>query len=520
MGFSQKKMQVAVALALSCTLLFGCTPRVSTTPLPPTTTVAAVDSSLQSENCATEPLLQGQDSGKVDSDGGAFSQKDLIYFVLPDRYKKGAGTVSLPDVDPSDPKAYNGGNLKGVTESLDYIKSLGTTAIWLTPVMTNAPDGYHGYWIHDFYTVDPHLGTLDDLKTLVSEAHKRDMKVILDYVVNHTGYDTPWFKDPQKKHWFHPKKNITDWNNQQQIENGWIFGLPDLDTENPEVVQFFIDNALWWIGETGIDGFRLDTVKHVPKVFWQDFSGAIKARYPEFFLLGEVWSEHTSVVEPYREVGIDSLTNYPLFVPLTEALSRSGNVKALAKAVEKDQALSRPDISGLFLDNHDNARLVSTDPTFGLDYLHLGLTFLYTYPSIPLLYYGTEIGMAGGKDPDNRRMMDWLQTDPASNNQTLAYVKELVKIRQKYVGTINWLANDDKFMAYTVQSKDGGPKLLVVLNTDTKARKVSFEVDGTGFTPVAGSSIKAKVGAALVHEGNTANLDMPAFGIALFEVKP
>lgn len=520
MGLYQNGLKTVVACSLVCFLLVGCAPSISTSGQQQTTAQTLADSSAQGDNCATDPLIHGQPAPKVDNDGGAFTQKDLIYFIMPDRFKKGQGTESLPDVDPTDPKAFNGGNLKGVTEALDYIKSLGTTAIWLTPVMTNAPDGYHGYWIHDFYSVDPHLGTLEDLKTLVTEAHNRDMKVILDYVVNHTGYETPWFKDPQKKHWFHPQKNITDWNNQKQIENGWIYGLPDLDTENPEVVQFFIDNALWWIGETGIDGFRLDTVKHVPKVFWQDFSGAIKARYPEFFLLGEVWSEHTSVVEPYREVGIDSLTNYPLFVPLTETLSRSGNVKALAKAVEKDQKLSRPDISGLFLDNHDNARLVSTDPTFGQDYLHLGLTFLYTYPSIPLLYYGTEIGMAGGKDPDNRRMMDWAQTDLSKGNQTLAYVRELVDIRKMYAGKITWLANDEKYMAYTVQKDDASPQLLVVLNTDTKDRKVSFEVVGSDFTPVGSDSIKAKASAALVRQGNTVNLDMPAFGISLFEIKP
>jgi Glycosidases len=113
--------------------------------------------------------------------------------------------------------------------------------------MENGKDGYHGYWINDFYKVDPHLGTIDDLKLLVDEAHKRNMKVILDYVVNHVGYDSPWLNDENYKDWFNENQEIFNWNDQTQVEKGWLMGLPDLNFDNPEVVDFFLENSLWWI---------------------------------------------------------------------------------------------------------------------------------------------------------------------------------------------------------------------------------------------------------------------------------
>ena len=229
-----------------------------------------------------------------------FTKDDLIYFILTDRFSDGDNTNNY-DVDKTDPRKRHGGDIKGIIDKLDYIKDLGATAIWITPVMKNEKDGYHGYWIEDFYEVDPHLGTMEDMKTLVKESHKKDIKVILDYVVNHTGYKSPWLKDEKYKDWFNENKTITNWNDQDQVENGWLMGLPDLDLNNPEVKKYFIENALWWIDETGIDGMRLDTVKHVPRSFWTEFVSAIKDKHPDFYFLGEVWSENPRYFKSYRD---------------------------------------------------------------------------------------------------------------------------------------------------------------------------------------------------------------------------
>lgn len=410
------------------------------------------------ENVASQPTA----TGAIDNDGGSFSSKDLIYFIVTDRFKAlpAPGAPPLSDIDPKDPYAYHGGNLRGITASLDYIKSLGATAIWLTPVQKNGPKGYHGYWIHDFWTVDPHLGTLEDLKTLVSKAHEMDIKVMLDYVVNHTGYDSPWFNDPQKKHWFNPNRSITNWNDKKQLERGWLFGLPDINLDLAETQQFFVDNALWWIEETGIDGMRLDTVKHVPESFWTKWSAAIKAKYPDFYLLGEVWTEHVSILDRYRATGIDGVTNYPLYEGLSEALSLQGSPQALALAIEKDQGFEGSPLSGIFIDNHDNSRLISKDPKHGKDFLKLGLVWAYSYPAIPILYYGTEVGLEGGKDPDNRRDMPWKDTP---SPELLKLTKALGQWRSDQSEGYTWLYHDAAVALY-IRGKD-----LVLLNFSDQA---------------------------------------------------
>lgn len=413
-----------------------------------------------------------------------FTSKDLIYFVMTDRFYDGnIENNSFPDVNKKSPKSFHGGDLKGVTQKLDYIKSLGATAIWLTPVFKNEYKGYHGYWITDFYQVDPHLGSLDDLKELVKEAHKRDIKVVLDYVVNHTGYKTSWLKDKNKKDWFNPKKKITNWNDQNQIEKGWIFGLPDLNQDNPEVKKYFIDNALWWIKETNIDGFRLDTVKHVPKSFWSEFSSAIKEKYPNFFLLGEVWSENPRYLEQYHQVGIDSLTNYPLYKGIRKTFTRFGKANSLVNAIKAQKAFSNPYINGIFVDNHDNKRLITASAEYGNEYLKQALTFIMTYPGIPIIYYGTEIAMEGGNDPDNRRDMEW---DVVKNSRMLKYYKDLSSLRSSNdaltVGEFDLLNYDSYFLSY--RRKLDNKEFLIIYNLKPNEKQVEIDVENENYKDV------------------------------------
>ncbi|MBZ4665961.1 alpha-amylase family glycosyl hydrolase [Mahella sp.] len=215
-------------------------------------------------------------------------ESQVIYFIMTDRFYNGDTTNDM-DANPSDPKAYHGGDLQGIIDKLDYIKDLGATAIWITPVVDNEEGGYHGYWAYDFERVDEHLGDTAKLKELTDKAHDKDIKVILDMVFNHTGYNSPWLSDPAKSDWFNEKMDIVNYNNQEEVEKGWLSGLPDLNQSNPDVEKYLIDMAMSWIDETGIDGFRLDTVRHVPKEFWTKLSQTIKQKYPDFFLLGEVW---------------------------------------------------------------------------------------------------------------------------------------------------------------------------------------------------------------------------------------
>lgn len=357
-----------------------------------------------------------------------FSNKDLIYFIMIDRFYDGDTTNNSFDDssdNPEDLKAYLGGDLKGITEKLDYIKSLGATAIWITPVVKNEPYGYHGYWTEDFESVDPHFGDMVSLKELVDTAHDKDLKVILDYVVNHTGYQHEWLNDPDKKDWFHNKGDITDYGNRDQLENYNLAGLPDLNTENPEVKDYFYNNVLWWIKETGVDGLRLDTVKHVPVEFWNEFAYIIKQEYPNFFLLGEVYHSSPSYLASFNEVGLDSITNFSIYEGLKDTFRVYGDANKLKIAINNDVKFDDRGMNAIFLDNHDVSRLISRTSKHGEAYLKQGLTFIMTYPSIPVMYYGTEIGLEGKDDPDNRRLMNF----ESESNDIILYYKQLVELR-------------------------------------------------------------------------------------------
>lgn len=397
---------------------------------------------------------------------GNFSSKDLIYFIMTDRFKDGTtDNNQFPDVNKNDPKSFHGGDFVGITQSLDYIQSLGATTIWITPIVKNELKGYHGYWAYDFEAVDPHLGTEVELKQLVDEAHKRDMKIVLDYVVNHTGYQSPWLKDPDKADWFHPKKDISNWSDLKEVENNWLFGLPDLNTENPEVAAFMAENAKEWIRKTGIDGMRLDTVRHVPRPFWVEFTKAVKAEFPDFYFLGEVWNDSTRYMQLYNDAGIDGMTNYSLYKGITGTFSRTGSSSSMASAIDKEKFFKSPQLNGIFIDNHDNPRYVTVN---GKAYTKQALTFIMTYPSIPMIYYGTEIAMEGKGDPDNRRDMAW---DKTSNNLMLDYYKNLVALRQNNPetteGIITIVPSSKDILVYQVMKDQKG--LLVIMNLRNKA---------------------------------------------------
>lgn len=402
---------------------------------------------------------------------------DVIYFIMVDRFSDSNPDDNLSDVDKEDLRAFQGGDLQGVIDKLDYIKDLGATAIWLTPIMENGPNGYHGYWIYDFYAVDPHFGDLETFKTLVKEAHARDMKVVLDYIVNHTGYDSPWLKDAEKADWFNPDKTISNWKDKEEVEKGWLAGLPDLNQENEAVKNYFIENALWWIEETGIDGFRLDTVRHVPHEFWQSFSDAIKSKYPGFFLLGEVWDANTNTLESYHQVGLDSITNYSLYAGIENGFNSMPNMFSLVNALDKEKNFTHPQLNAIFIDNHDNARYTSKNPRMALEYTKQALTFMYTYPAIPVLYYGTEIGMTGAYDPENRQFMDWEATE---DNEMLTFVKQLSEIRKSYMGDFKRIHHDKSSLVYEISK--GDEKMLIVINSDGKEKDLTFEYQAMKLT--------------------------------------
>src|SRR4051794_7934143 len=236
-------------------------------------------------------------------------QDETVYSLMVDRFNNG-DTKNDIDVNTQDPLAYAGGDFQGVIDKLDYLKDMGFTAIRLTSIFDNTDGGYHGYWVNDFYKTDEHFGSLKTFKKLVQEAHKRDMKVIIDFVTNNVSPDHPWVKDSSKRNWFNEQHEISDLNNQDEIENGWVNGLPDLNQDNPEVKEYLLDAAKWWINETDIDGYSLPEVNYVPESFWSEFSGEVKKEKENFFLLGITAANSTVDLDIYKNAGIDSVTDY------------------------------------------------------------------------------------------------------------------------------------------------------------------------------------------------------------------
>ena len=234
--------------------------------------------------------------------------EDIVYFVLVDRFADGDPTNDA-NVDRKAKGAFHGGDLKGLIANLDEIASLGVTAIWVNPLVKNVeghvdgagfPDwAYHGYWADDFTRLDPRFGTEEDLRRLVEACHARGIKVLLDVVYNHAGYDSRYLRDPKTRHWL--RSNIVGDCGDDDLTS-CLAGLPDFKTELPEVAKFLLDAQLGWAKRSGIDGFRLDTVKHVDHPFWQEHRKRTRAELgPDFFLLGEVWGGDADVLDPWFE---------------------------------------------------------------------------------------------------------------------------------------------------------------------------------------------------------------------------
>jgi len=373
-----------------------------------------------------------------------FSPDDVIYLIMPDRFADGDPSNDDPAVsrglyDRGQPRYYHGGDLRGVIDHLPYLKDLGVTAVWLTPVYDNVNhlnereryDGaaitdYHGYGAVDFYAVDEHLGDLTTLRALVDAAHAAGLKVIQDQVANHTGPYHPWVADPPTATWFHgtvehhPKNTWQTWtlsdphatpDAQRETLDGWFIDLlPDLNQDDPEVARYLVQNALWWVGMTGLDAIRQDTLPYVPRRFWARWSAALHREYPRLTLLGEMFDGDPAMVSFFQggaardgiDTGIDTLFDFPSYYAIRRAFIEGRPVRDLAITLAHDRLYPDASVLVTHAGLHDVSRFMG-EPGATVAGRKLADTFLLTARGTPLLYYGDEIGMAGGGDPDNRR---------------------------------------------------------------------------------------------------------------------
>jgi alpha-amylase len=363
---------------------------------------------------------------------------------------------------------------------------MGATEIWLTPINDNKDEdlvgkywGFHGYWTKDINKVDEHLGDEAKFKQLVKEAHARGLKVVLDIVVNHMGYDAPMATDPKFGDWFHHNGNVKNWDDQWQLENCDLSGLPDFNTENPKVLDFMVDTWAGWANRTAVDGFRVDTVKHVPIAFWGKFTRQLKAKVKSnFLLLGEVLHGDPGYVAPYsKEGGFDTTFDFPMYFTMTDVFARGQSMRKLGDRLRGDGNYRDANLLSPFLDNHDVPRFASI-ANGDERKLRLGLDFLFTMRGVPTMYYGTENAMQGAQEPENRRDMQF-----GANPKLNAHVKTLMHLRQELAplrrGAMLEMWQDDDVYAYSRLA--GKDEVIVALNNDggTKSRDIPLRAESS-----------------------------------------
>jgi len=372
-------------------------------------------------------------SDGVSGAGGfaGFSSKDVMFLIMTDRFADGDPSNDQQPGDEADEKTkargWHGGDLQGITQHLDYLRELGVTTVWITPVYQNhGPQSYHGYGATDMYAVDEHYGTLADLKTLATALHARGMKLVLDTVPNHVGATHPWVEDEPAPDWFHgTKANHTEaqgdfepltnphaaWRDQKNVTEGWFANvLPDMNTESPAVAQYLTQNAVWWVEEADLDGLRLDTFPYVGRAFWQGFHAELHSLYPRLTTVGEVFNSDPTITSSFAggvtrngvDTGLNTPFDFPSYFALRDVFLKDAPITRLADVLRLDALYPHPERLVPFLGNHDTTRFMGL-PGASIDQLKLAFAVLATMRGMPQIYSGDEIAMQGGEDPDNRR---------------------------------------------------------------------------------------------------------------------
>ena len=458
-----------------------------------------------------------------------FWRNQSIYQIFTDRFCNGDPTNdnAAGTFRPAHATSVHGGDLLGIEQKLDYVKALGATAIWISPVVRNGNGEYHGYAGSDFYHVDPHLGTLATLQHLVQQAHRMGLLVIDDIVVNHGGslvdsgsaayattfrqppagytlryshaarqYAPPFDRatTPQLEDLFHNNGLIHNFGDATQVEKGELSGLDDFRTESAYVQASMIRIYQYWLATAGFDAFRIDTVKHVNMGFWQKWCPALHAaavanQRPNFLMFGEVYDGSDAKCGSYtgsRAGGahaLDSVLDFPLYFTINNVFAKAtGNTRQIENryhAIPANYAPEARERLVTFLDNHDQPRFLSVGNANGnTSRLEVALAFLYTSRGIPCLYNGTEQGFDGGADPNNREDMfagQFEQGPSRGDNFDMAHplfrsVARLNNLRRLYpalrTGThVDQWNNPEGPGIFAYARRLGEQEVLAVLNT-------------------------------------------------------
>ena len=495
----------------------------------------------------------------------------VLYFAFVDRFARGE-VADSSDGASADIADWEGGDLGGVIDSLDYLEDLGVTAIWLSNLQDNAAgtfegdcgsySAYHGYWPTAAMDIEEHFGDDALLRELVAEAHARGIRVIMDWAANHVHQDHPYYTDHPS--WFEPYSDdllcdaLDNWNDIP--ETCWFDPfLPDIQYYEPEPLAVMIEDGLWWAREYGLDGFRVDAAKHMPHAVVWNMSARIEAELEhrhaggdqDFYTVGETFAGADVVAQYVRPEELDAQFDFDLYWTLRAVLLGDGWFADLEGSVAASQSVYGDALMGTFLGNHDVSRFVSYGESGGASdglfceraslpgaegddsfaRLRLGWTFLLTHPGLPLIYYGDELGLPGNHDPDNRHPLWWYA--PAFDGggpvdlddviaggfaderqrEVLEHVAILAGARQDHPALsggeqVQWWIEEDLW-AYARTTDDD--QVLVIINGSDTERSLC---NGLAFAGLPGDGVYRDLltGSEVVAEGDSITVTVPALG--------
>ena len=467
---------------------------------------------------------------------------DVIYLIMIDRFADGDPSNNSPANSPreandrNNPRGFHGGDLRGIINQLPYLKDFGVTALWLTPWYDNwngvnrcdkpwCPNTYyHGYHAIDYYAVEDRFGDLATLRELVRKAHALGMKVIQDQVANHVGSQHPWVNDPPLSNWFHgtlaqhelnkfrnsvllsPHSNQIEFRN---ILDGWFNDdLPDMNQEEPEVARYEIQNALWWVGMTGIDGIRQDTIQYMPRFFIRDLSNALHRQYPRLWMVGEVFerdSAHTAFfIGGHKgwdgiDTTLDSVFDFALWNASLLVFTNKAPVRLLRDQLKYDALYPDASKVTVLANNHDTMRFLSLEgATTAGAMMHVA--FVLSVRGIPQLYAGEEIAMEGKEDPDNRRFFPSRGFSNEGRNsrerEMFDWTRSWIRLRREQAAirsgrTIDLFYDDD---AYVFARQHNNETVIVAFNRQNQEKRVTIPAGAIGLKD--GITLLPLIGAA------------------------
>ncbi len=451
------------------------------------------------------------------------NSSDLLYLLMPDRFANGD-----PSNDSVDGMAQtgvardkiffrHGGDLQGIINHLDYFSELGITALWLNPVQENDEpyESYHGYAITDHYAVDRRLGSNEKYLELVNKCHARGIKVVMDIIHNHVGDQHSFIRDLPSEDWIHQFDEYTKTTyraptlmdpyaaeaDRSQMVDGWFDAhMPDLDQQNPHLARYLIQNNIWWVEYSGLDGYRIDTYAYPDTDFMSQWGEAMQAEYPQLGLFGETWVHGAAVQAQFTEDNnlregynshLPGVTDFQLYYAINDALGRqqgwTEGISRIYYTLAKDFLYEDPYRNVVFLDNHDLGRFYGN---VGKDFnkYKSGLSFLLTTRGIPMIYYGTEIlmmGSGGGFGEGGRKDFPGGWADDAVNKfkasgrtaeeqEAFEFVKKLANYRKtsstlQHGRLMQFVPNNDIYVYFRYDQQG---TIMVIMNSSPEGQTV------------------------------------------------